>query len=104
MLARALLLFILCSEANPAVITTTLQPQTVAAWDRYITAFDLGTIRPILTPKPDKPVLMDLNVNGEVPEGYIHHWIGAELIPNSTVAAVENVLKDYDHYARIYAP
>ena len=104
MVARGLLLFILCTAAPAAVITTTLQPQTVAAWDHYITAFDLGTIRPILTPKPDKPILMDLNINGEVPEGYIHHWIGAELIPNSTVAAIENVLKDYDHYAQIYAP
>jgi hypothetical protein len=104
MLVRGLAIFALCSEAQAAVITTTLQPQTIAAWDRYITAFDMGTFRPILNPKPDKPVLMDLNINGEVPEGYIHHWIGAELIPNSTVAAVENVLKDYDHYPQIYAP
>ena len=102
MLVRALLLFALI-HAQAAVITTTLQPQTVAAWDRYITAFDPSSL-PLLNAKPDKPILLDLNINGEVPEGYIHHWIGAELIPNSTVAAVENVLKDYDHYAQIYAP
>jgi hypothetical protein len=104
MLVRGLAIFVLFSaRANPAVITTTLQPQTVAAWDHYITALDPGS-RPLLNANADKPVLMDLNVNGDVPEGYIHHWIGAELIPNTTVAAVENVLKDYDQYAQIYAP
>jgi hypothetical protein len=105
MLVRGLAIFALfSSQANPAVITTTLQPQTVAAWDRYIAAFDLGTFRPILNPPGDKPLLMDLNANGEVPDGYIHHWIGAELIPNTTVAKVESVLADYDHYTQIYAP
>jgi putative flippase GtrA len=87
-----------------AVITTTLQPQTVAAWDRYITSFDKGPSRPILNVKGEKPVLMDLNINGEVADGYIHHWIGAQLIPNATVATVERVLEDYDHYTRVYAP
>jgi hypothetical protein len=105
MLARGLAIFVLFSAHAPAaVITTTLQPQTVAAWDRYITVFDLGPSRPLLNAKADKPILLDLNIEGEVPDGYIHHWIGAEIIPNSTVAAVENVLKDYDHYAQIYAP
>ena len=104
MVLRGALLFVLCSHANAAVITTTLQPQTVTAWDRYIATFDGGTFRPLLTPKGDKPVLMDLNINGEVPDGYIHHWIGAVQIPNVIVADVENVLKDYDHYPQIYAP
>jgi hypothetical protein len=105
MLARGLAIFaLLSSHADAAVVTTTLQPQTVAAWDRYITVFDLGPSRPLLNAKADKPILLDLNVNGEVPDGYIYHWIGAEIIPNSTVAAVENVLKDYDHYAQIYTP
>ncbi len=102
---RGIVIVLLFSHfANGAVITTTLQPQTVAAWDRYITAFDVGMIRPILTVKGEKPVLMDLNINGEVADGYIHHWIGAELIPNATVAAVEHVLEDYEHYTRTYAP
>jgi putative flippase GtrA len=102
---RAILfLAIFCPHTRAAVITTTLQPQTVAAWDRYISTFEVGTFRPVLNPKGDKPVLMDLNVNGEVPDGFIHHWIGAELIPNSTVVSVERVLEDYDHYPRIYSP
>jgi putative flippase GtrA len=98
------LLALFTTHAKAAVITTTLQPQTAAAWDRYITGFEMGTFRPILTPKGDKPMLMDLNANGEVADGYIHHWIGAELIPNATVASVERVLEDYDHYTQTYAP
>jgi putative flippase GtrA len=102
---RGIVFFALfCPHSKAAVITTTLQPQTVAAWDRYISAFELGTFRPILEPKGDKPTLMDLNANGDVADGFIHHWIGAELIPNSTVSTVEKVLEDYDHYTRIYAP
>jgi len=40
----------------------------------------------------------------EIPDGFIHHWIGAELIPNAKVGAVEKALEDYDHYAQIYSP
>lgn len=97
-------LALLSAQTNAAVITTTLQPRTVAAWDRYIAAFEASPSRPLLNVKGDKPVLLDLNVDGEVPDGYIHHWIGAELLPNATVAVVESILADYDHYAQIYAP
>lgn len=104
-LFRAIVFFALfCPHAKAAVITTTLQPQTVAAWDRYISAFEHAASRPLLDVKGDKPALMDLNVNGEIADGYIHHWIGAELIPNATVARVERVLEDYDHYTQVYAP
>jgi putative flippase GtrA len=102
---RGLVFFVLCSQlVKGAVITTTLQPQTVAAWDRYINTFGLGMFRPTFNIKDEKVILLDLNANGDVPEGFIHHWIGAELIPNATVAGVEKVLEDYDRYTRIYAP
>ena len=58
---------------------------------------------------PQSPILVDLNPSGgnrgaEVPDGYIHDWIGAILIPHSTVASVQAVLEDYARYAQIYAP
>jgi putative flippase GtrA len=90
--------------ARAAVITTTLQSQTVASWDKYIAAFERAPARPPLQVNQDKPTLIDLNGNGDVPDGFIHHWIGAELIPNATVAAVGRVLEDYDHYPQIYSP
>jgi putative flippase GtrA len=95
---------LLCHQAKGAVITTTLQPQTVAAWDKYISAFERAPARPLLQVKGEKPTLMDLNANGEVPDGFVHHWIGAELISNASVAAVGKVLEDYDRYTRIYSP
>ena len=102
---RGVVFFLICSRLmHGAVITTTLQPQTVAAWDRYIAAFEQAPAQPLIPIKGDKPTLIDLNVNGEVPDGFIHHWIGAELIPNATVARVERVLEDYDHYPQIYSP
>lgn len=91
---------------NGAVITTTLQPQTVVAWDKYIAEFEKtpAASRPLLQVKAEKPTLVDLNVNGEVPEGFIHHWIGAELIPNASVSSIEKVLEDYGRYPQVYAP
>jgi putative flippase GtrA len=102
---RGLIFFVVCSRLiNGAVITTTLQPQTVAAWDKYIANFERTPARPLLPVKGEKPTLMDLNVNGDVPDGFVHHWIGAAQIPNATVARVERVLEDYDHYTQIYSP
>jgi putative flippase GtrA len=102
---RGIIFLLICSRfMNGAVITTTLQPQTVAAWDKYIAAFESAPARGPLPVKGEKPTLIDLNVNGDVPDGFIHHWIAAELIPNATLSTVERVLEDYDHYTRIYAP
>jgi hypothetical protein len=102
---RGIVFFVLCSRLmNGAVITTTLQSQTVAAWDQYIAAFERAPARPPLPVKGEKPTLVDLNVNGDVPDGFVHHWIGAELIPNATVAAIQKVLEDYEHYPQIYSP
>jgi putative flippase GtrA len=92
--------------AKAAVITTTLQQQTVVAWGKYIAAFERTPppSRPLLVVKGEKPTLLDLNVNGDVEDGFIHHWIGAMMIPNASVAAVQKVLEDYEHYTQIYAP
>ena len=83
---RGIVFFVLCSRLmHGAVITTTLQPQTVASWDKYIATFEHAPPRPLISVKGEKPTLIDLNVNGDVPDGFIHHWIGAELIPATTV-------------------
>jgi len=90
--------------AKAAMITTTLQPRTVAAWDRYVAEFERAPAHPPLQTSGGNPVLVDLNENGEVPNGFIHHWIGVEIIPNTTVSAVEAVLRDYPRYPQIYSP
>lgn len=87
--------------AGAAVITTTLQAQTVQAWEKYVAAFERDPARPPLDVKAGDIKLVDLH-KGDIPDGYIHHWIGAELIPGVTVATVEGVLRDYGEYPRIY--
>ena len=94
-----------------AVFTTKLQSHTIAAWDRYVETAERQNAngRPPLNPIGDKPVLVDLNPNGDlagrdVPDGYIHHWVGAIRIPGIPVASVRAVLEDYTDYPRIYAP
>lgn len=101
---RGFMLVALGLPANAAVITTTLQRQTVDAWNTYIANFERQGPRPLVETRAGHPKLIDLNANGEVPDGFIHHWIGAELIPNMTVDRVEQVLRDYPDYARIYGP
>ncbi len=100
----------ICAPLLLAVFTTRLQPGAAAAWDRYIESAELRqSTLPILELAGESPSLVDLNPDGgnggeDIPNGYIHHWIGAVTIPDVTVATVEAVLEDYDHYARIYSP
>lgn len=37
-----------------------------------------------------------------VPSGLIHHWIGAVFVPNAKMADVLDVVRDYDHYKKIF--
>ena len=40
----------------------------------------------------------------EVPEGLVHHWVGAVFIPGATLAQTLAVLQDYDNHWKIYGP
>ena len=42
--------------------------------------------------------------NMRVPEGLIHDWIGAGLVPNRTVQQALEVVQDYDHHNETYKP
>ena len=77
----------ICAPLLLAVFTTRLQPGAAAAWDRYIERAELRqSALPILEVVGESPSLMDLNPDGgnageDIPNGYIHHWIGALAIP-----------------------
>jgi len=105
---RALsLVALLGTLASAGVLTTTLQPSTVAAWNDYVERFERISPagRPMLDPPAEQPLLVDVNPNGgAIPDGYIHHWIGALRIPNVTVAQVRAVIEDYSHWQQIYSP
>jgi hypothetical protein len=40
----------------------------------------------------------------EVPGGLIHHWIGAAIFPNGSVASLLATLHDYEGYPALYKP
>lgn len=39
-----------------------------------------------------------------IPDGVIHHWVGAVFIPGATLRKVEAIVTDYDNYQNIYRP
>ena len=97
--------------ASCAVFTTTLQSGTVAAWDKYIARGECGIAAGSAPLKinGDAATLRDLNPSGtnageDIRGGYIHDWVGAVLIPDTSVDAVEAVLEDYSSYPHKYAP
>ena len=100
--AIALFLLVAARPAGAAVITTTLQPETIAQWNSYLAKFERSAPRAPLPLKPGEMKLIDMHA-GDIPDGYIHHWRGAELVPNATVASFESALRDYEAYPRIYS-
>ncbi len=40
----------------------------------------------------------------EVPGGLVHHWVGIEFIPRTTITQVFAILQNYDQMARYFSP
>ena len=99
-----------------------LQPDTVKAWNDYIGRADaemkarLDGRRPFLWTDEEpgrssrlqlgKTVVAPYSGHGieSVPNGLIHHWIGAVFIPDATASSLVAVLRDYDRYKEFYKP
>ena len=99
-----------------------LQPATVRAWDDYIGSVDsrmqlrLHGQLPFLwadeaggrtrSLENGKTLIAPATGNGTrgVPDGLIHHWIGAIFIPNVNLQALRSVVNDYDRYKDFYKP
>jgi hypothetical protein len=99
-----------------------LKPQTVDAFDAYIRQAEAAMEQ---TMQPDSPFLWsDRNsertqqVRGgqvvaqfwagrgpaNVPNGLIHDWVGAILIPGTTVKNTLALIQDYDNHKNVYKP
>ncbi len=107
-----------------AVGAAELQPKTVKAFEAYVTAAESRPPAPFLwldsRPAPERARhLKDLHAGGlmierlnvrpqgrdiDVPDGLVHHWIGAVFVPNGTTAEALRLLQDYDRHADVYAP
>jgi len=99
-----------------------LQPSTLKAWDEYIETADsamqarLDGRRPFLW-TDEAPERVSRLQHGKslvapaaghgtqsVPNGLIHHWVGAVFIPNATLRTLLLVVHDYDRYKDFYKP
>jgi hypothetical protein len=100
-----------------------LQPETVRAWDTYVQNVD-AQVRARLTPghtflwtdesanrrrdvRHGAVVVAPLLNHGgtlSVPNGLIHHWIGAAFIPDVPIDRLLGLLQDYSRYPEIYKP
>lgn len=102
---------------------TTLNTETVAAWNGYVKAANNNLqdrIRPggnflWALEDPDRAAKVraaEIEVapaTGQVPKklpggGLIHHWIGAVFMPNIKLDDVLAVTRDYDRYKEFYRP
>ena len=99
-----------------------LKPETLRAWNQYVRNADvqmqarLEPGRHFLwtdeTPERSRRVrkgeilIAPIEESGmrHVPDGLIHHWVGALFIPNGTLESVLAVAHDFDRYKEIYRP
>jgi hypothetical protein len=97
-----------------------LSPETLKAWDAYVKAqnarvAEYSNATPFLWSDQSPDRLRRLH-NGEtvvapfgenphrVPQGLIHHWIGAIFLPGTRLDNVLSVVRDYGRYKDFYAP
>jgi hypothetical protein len=106
-----------------------LKPETVAAFDRYVTATEaqmenatrLGQFLIMdRLPGLQRQSAYDQLRRGQayieelhteeihhpipIPNGLIHHWAGVTFIPKATLAETLAVLQDYDNQEKLYKP
>jgi hypothetical protein len=101
-----------------------LKEATVKAFKTYVAAAEARPAKPFLwldtRPAAERQRLLGDLRNGElvierlrarpggrdldVPDGMIHHWLGAVFIPNATAAEAVTLLQDYNRHASVYAP
>jgi hypothetical protein len=130
--AATLLVFLpLFPAQEPAVLSAELKPKTVEAFNRYVQATEARIERELARPEAFLYVdgladrkraearaviergevymerLKTLDAAGreiEIPDGLVHHWLGAAFIPGVTLREVLDLVQDYDRHDTIYRP
>ncbi len=109
-------------RVHPSIGAATLAPETKAAWDEYLQAANdamQARLQPgahflWLDDEPERaenirtkgPYIapMSPHIPKKVPHGLIHDWLGVGFVPNTTIADILLILRDYDHFKDIYRP
>jgi hypothetical protein len=132
-LAAAAILFYLAPQRGKSseALAVALDVRTIAAFDRYVQATEARIASELKRPNaflyidglPEaqrEKIRADLR-GGQVymqrlstrdssgkemtaPDALIHHWLGAVLIPSTTLKEVIQVVEDYDHHQDYYKP
>jgi hypothetical protein len=123
-LAGAALLAALAVSAS-ALAAAELEPRTVAAFDRYVSATESQmALDPFLRidglPAAEsraqrlalgrgelhieRLTTLDAGTSIDVPGGLIHHWLGTVFVPGATIEQALALLQDYDRHAEIFRP
>jgi hypothetical protein len=123
--ARLLAAVVVLGRLTPAAAAADLQPRTVAAFDRYVRATEAQ-----MGPEPflridglsdaERRAKLDALSRGEiyiervstreagkqidVPDGLIHHWVGAVFAAGASLGEALNLLQDYDRHSEIFRP
>jgi hypothetical protein len=115
------------AAGGPTLGAVTLEPRTVAAFDRYVAETERESARSLADEAGflwvDAPgrerdraalragqlVLSRLETKSagrkiDVPDGLIHHWLGLVFVPGATVDRAVALLQDYDRHAAVYTP
>lgn len=113
--------------ASSTAFTAELKPETLAAWNQYLTKESIevkkraSNSQPFLWVDSNPDRLTKVRSGSVVVEpmavqpaeensplritgGLIHHWIGAAFIPNASVEDVLAVTRDYARYKDYYKP
>lgn len=93
--------------------------ETLRAWDEYIRIVNLHVAesaerdsqflwidesQDIARRVNRSEVVVTSHDPQDVPQGLIHHWVGAVFVPNVTLDQALSVVKSYDRYIKFYKP
>jgi len=99
-----------------------LKPETVNAWDEYVRNARVRMEQRLsgdstflwIDESPDRAARvlrrqtvvapMGPQVPAKVPDGLVHHWIGAAFIPGAEINDILCVMRDYGRYREFYSP
>lgn len=107
---RQLLVLVSIFTLPVAAANLTLKPATLKAWNEYVQQAQVkvenATPLNLSAERSDTVKVEPAAGNGTatVPGGLIHDWLGTTFVRNVTVAQLQAVLHDYDHYKDIYTP
>ena len=120
--ANVILGLVFLTGGLPRLRALDLQTSTLKAWEDYISRADLHMQARLKGQQPflwadeapgrnsvlqrGKAAVAPANGNGvvSVPDGLIHHWIGAVFIAGATLTSLRAIFRDYDSYKEYYKP